>query len=566
MSGANPWSVKGIDPKVREAARDAARRQGLTLGEYLNQALAAHESAKHGGGDLQTQTRPSRSTLRPAHAPSYYDDMDVEDEWQLMPTSTPRLADPNVRMQQRLEAIERRTQLAIAGLDRTVTTIDRSLLGLSQRVDDAEAGANDAADKVVEALEHFRNAHEALSTKLKEAENQVIEARRALEGASVNVDDVRVALEERVSAAEKSAKEAEATAIALANRLANTDEALTRKVVEIETHARADIQAALTEARAATEEAARAAAAAATTALTDIRAQQDVLGQRLATTEHAARQAAHNAIAEARAARQELTERIERIEQDARGAYGGGAGVADLQAAQEVLSRRIAEIESGVRGVSDGAFEEMRRIQTALNARLERIEAGGGNSNVGSAAIEEIRSAQSLLANRLEKTEQAARDATAGLRQAAGAAIADLRNAQLGLSARVKTLEETGGANQSGAGVVSEMQARVQELAARIAEAESRGAKDSDALRNETRGFGERIEAVVTDLSGRLNASEAKAAEASGAVGAIEESVKRLTARLEQTEAAANNVIQKLEETVAQASANAQADSGATEA
>ena len=34
-----PWSVKGIDPKVREIARERAHRQGQTLGQYLNSLL-----------------------------------------------------------------------------------------------------------------------------------------------------------------------------------------------------------------------------------------------------------------------------------------------------------------------------------------------------------------------------------------------------------------------------------------------------------------------------------------------------------------------------------------------
>lgn len=34
-----PWSVKGIEPKAREAARDAARQAGLTLGQWLNQTI-----------------------------------------------------------------------------------------------------------------------------------------------------------------------------------------------------------------------------------------------------------------------------------------------------------------------------------------------------------------------------------------------------------------------------------------------------------------------------------------------------------------------------------------------
>ena len=39
MSTAGSWSVKGIDPKARELARDLARRSGLTLGEWLNQMI-----------------------------------------------------------------------------------------------------------------------------------------------------------------------------------------------------------------------------------------------------------------------------------------------------------------------------------------------------------------------------------------------------------------------------------------------------------------------------------------------------------------------------------------------
>ncbi len=39
MTAAGPWSVKGIDPKAREVAKDLARRSGMTLGEWLNQMI-----------------------------------------------------------------------------------------------------------------------------------------------------------------------------------------------------------------------------------------------------------------------------------------------------------------------------------------------------------------------------------------------------------------------------------------------------------------------------------------------------------------------------------------------
>ncbi len=41
--GAAPWSVKGIDPKAREVAKDLARRSGMTLGDWLNSMIMEDE-------------------------------------------------------------------------------------------------------------------------------------------------------------------------------------------------------------------------------------------------------------------------------------------------------------------------------------------------------------------------------------------------------------------------------------------------------------------------------------------------------------------------------------------
>ena len=46
MKSGIPWSVKGIEPEVREAAKDAARRSGLTLGEWLNTAIMEQTEAR----------------------------------------------------------------------------------------------------------------------------------------------------------------------------------------------------------------------------------------------------------------------------------------------------------------------------------------------------------------------------------------------------------------------------------------------------------------------------------------------------------------------------------------
>ena len=37
-----PWSIKGVDPELREAAKEAAGESGMTLGAWLNQVIAQH--------------------------------------------------------------------------------------------------------------------------------------------------------------------------------------------------------------------------------------------------------------------------------------------------------------------------------------------------------------------------------------------------------------------------------------------------------------------------------------------------------------------------------------------
>jgi len=39
MTSGTPWSVKGIDPRARAMAKTAARREGVTLGEWLNRVI-----------------------------------------------------------------------------------------------------------------------------------------------------------------------------------------------------------------------------------------------------------------------------------------------------------------------------------------------------------------------------------------------------------------------------------------------------------------------------------------------------------------------------------------------
>lgn len=50
MSTETPWSVRGVEPETREAAKMAARRSGLTLGHWLNRTIRNAVAEELGSG------------------------------------------------------------------------------------------------------------------------------------------------------------------------------------------------------------------------------------------------------------------------------------------------------------------------------------------------------------------------------------------------------------------------------------------------------------------------------------------------------------------------------------
>ncbi len=527
---AQSWSVKGIDPKVREAVREAAARQGMSLGEYLNQALLNQEGGLGDGGGQQPPPR-SQQQLRPrATRVVSSQSIDDMDDWLLTaPADMTRNADP-ARTNQRVDAIERRTQLAVTGLDRAVSTIDRSVLGLAGRVDDVEIVARESADRVSDALDHFRAAGEILSGRLTDAETEARQSREALDVATHEISNARDELGRQVGAIEETARRAEQTAHAVARDLDQRTLELSQRIEEVDADAKYLVGSGLAEARAAAEAAAREAAHNTSEAIDAIRALHENFARRTAEAE-----------TNLRKSHETLADRVTRGENEFRRAYDG-------------LSERVAGAET--------------------HARLAVEEAAN-----------EIRAAQSALAHRLERAEQGARESTAGLRQAAGAAIADLRNAQLGLSARLKLVEE----NNNGGGAVDlspvqAMQAALEhrldrlerdsgaihpEVAARLTRIEethnvtdpailhrlSRLEDSSGQVDTEISERIARLEATVPGdaLNARIDeiASRLEAHNGAAQTSELEASLQRLAERIAETESTANQAIRTLEATVA---------------
>ncbi|MFZ4067726.1 MAG: hypothetical protein ACOYKF_09310, partial [Phenylobacterium sp.] len=114
MSSGAPWSVKGIDPRAREVAKELAARAGMTLGEWLNRSILDGEAPTPVVGPGAGPVAGANRQVRSAPAPVIRDPFDrPEGELHRLSQVLDRLAD-------RLDGAEARTGEALASLDRSV--------------------------------------------------------------------------------------------------------------------------------------------------------------------------------------------------------------------------------------------------------------------------------------------------------------------------------------------------------------------------------------------------------------------------------------------------------------
>lgn len=159
MTTAGPWSVKGIDPKARELAKDLARRSGMTLGEWLNQMITE-------GEDEEYPPAPAR--------PSPVREIRLSSDAELK-----RVARALDALTQRMEAAENRSTLAISG-------IDQQVMGVLSRIEGAERDRAAVAARFDGELEEVRAVQSKVSERLRrisDEEGPRLEAMQALETA-----------------------------------------------------------------------------------------------------------------------------------------------------------------------------------------------------------------------------------------------------------------------------------------------------------------------------------------------------------------------------------------------
>ena len=102
-AAAAPWSVKGIEPKAREIAKDLARRSGMTLGEWLNTIIMEDGDDDEGVVPLSRRPHAADSYERRGRSRRVEDAYGAgEEPWQRLSASIDAIAS-------RLEAAERRS-------------------------------------------------------------------------------------------------------------------------------------------------------------------------------------------------------------------------------------------------------------------------------------------------------------------------------------------------------------------------------------------------------------------------------------------------------------------------
>jgi len=148
VSAAAPWSVKGIDPKAREIAKDLARRSGLTLGEWLN-SMIIEDADDDGYTPLPRRSHAADAFERRGRSRRLDDAYAGDDEvWQRLSASIDAIAG-------RLEAAERRSTIAIQGVDQAVN-------GLVRRLDAQEKTDGVALKRIDDIAEELREGHKRL--------------------------------------------------------------------------------------------------------------------------------------------------------------------------------------------------------------------------------------------------------------------------------------------------------------------------------------------------------------------------------------------------------------------
>jgi localization factor PodJL len=157
MKPGAPWSVKGIKPEARETAKSAARRAGMTLGEWLNQTI--RETGAQASRAADVASMPENRAFEAGNDTPWTGPLEA-----ISADLTTRLA----KSESKNEALLTSLEMAIGGISEKLLALDKAEtpqgitpsaleMKLEARLENIEAKQNGALSK-----DHLRSLETAV--------------------------------------------------------------------------------------------------------------------------------------------------------------------------------------------------------------------------------------------------------------------------------------------------------------------------------------------------------------------------------------------------------------------
>ena len=573
MSVPSPWSVKGVQPKTREAAKDLARREGLTLGEWLNRLIGDVDE----DGDV-VASRENTPTYAPLNEPEAYRQelghlrgapqmygqaqssgqapaLASFPETQGSPTQNWSPREPeNSRLTAALEQLTRRLDLAaapnyaaplVAPANTYTPTISSAL---AERMDASERRAETALGRIDANLSDVRQTQAALGERLRameanEPNHKSLAALRGLETALARLSQQVFDAEERNQAFETRVDEKLSQNNALSERVGDI-EAVTQQALET-----LDTSVTLISQRlASTEASVGETSGRFAEAMIDLSARLTSVEQ----THDDPKIASHiNVLSERLTGMEDLT--TQAIESVDKGLGLVSQRVAATEARAHATNERLVEalIDLSARLVqleSIDSQEAARDLLSALEAknkelarRLETLDhkidatrtelSTEVHSAIATGVDGRMAEIAKALADRLDVSERRSGEALEKIG-------AEMARASISLDQRLREIEERG-TDDVAASMRTEMAKMARAIDERMASMERRDASALDQA-------GGHIQQLAQSLSQKLDASDARAQSAVHNVSSqMEQLAQRLQARQDET---AQNLVARIED------------------
>ncbi|MEL6278194.1 MAG: hypothetical protein AAFR28_04840 [Pseudomonadota bacterium] len=265
MKTSTPWSIKGIDPEARVAAKEAAKREGMTLGAWITQKIIEENSEDLAGEATvasaqrrkgkETKSRPTAidvgafaAALRDVAERTQNSERRSEDRVEALRKTLENIVGRVDSVSTRMSEVATAVQTMSGGLERTAERAERAeaeAAALRSDMTDASEQISEVRSQTgatVRAATALIEKVDALADQSPQATSGDDETKAALEALSARLDDITAA-SEAVSVKTEDAFERLVTRLddvndrqdRAATAIGDALEALTRRLEAVET-------------------------------------------------------------------------------------------------------------------------------------------------------------------------------------------------------------------------------------------------------------------------------------------------------------------------------------------